>query len=63
MIAAVSASIEAPLLVGGGITTPEKAWRNCRAGADVVIVGNAIEKDITLIKEMSAAVKEAAVSI
>ena len=56
MIAKVSAVIEAPLVVGGGITDPEKAYLNCRAGADVIVIGNAIEKDASLIKEMSAAI-------
>jgi putative glycerol-1-phosphate prenyltransferase len=45
-----------PLIVGGGIVDPEKAYLNCKAGADVVVVGNAIEKDSSLIKEMAAAV-------
>ncbi|TAH01958.1 MAG: geranylgeranylglyceryl/heptaprenylglyceryl phosphate synthase [Sphingobacteriales bacterium] len=56
MIQKVAAIIEAPLIIGGGITTPEKAYLNCKAGADVIVVGNAIEKDPTLIKEMSAAI-------
>ena len=56
MIAGVANAIEVPLVVGGGITDPEKAYRNCKAGADVIVVGNAIEKDISLIKEISAAV-------
>ena len=56
MIEKVAQSIEAPLIVGGGITNPEKAYLNCKAGADVIVIGNAIEKDISLIKEMSAAI-------
>lgn len=60
MIAAVAEQITVPLIVGGGIQYPEKAYRNCRAGADIVVVGNAIEKDPALIKEMSAAVHAAA---
>ncbi len=56
MIQKVSASISIPLIVGGGITDPEKAYLNCKAGADVIVVGNAIEKDPTLIKEISAAI-------
>ncbi|MEO6313371.1 MAG: geranylgeranylglyceryl/heptaprenylglyceryl phosphate synthase [Chitinophagaceae bacterium] len=56
MIEKVAHSIEIPLIVGGGITDPEKAYRNCKAGADVLVIGNAIEKDISLIKEMSAAI-------
>jgi phosphoglycerol geranylgeranyltransferase len=56
MIAAVSATIQVPLIIGGGITTAEKAYLNCKAGADVIVIGNAIEKDATLIKEMSSAI-------
>ena len=56
MIEKVAKVIEAPLVIGGGITDPEKAYRNCKAGADVIVIGNAIEKDASLIKEMSAAI-------
>ena len=41
--------IESPLIVGGGIIEPEKAYLNCKAGADIIVVGNAIEKDASLI--------------
>jgi len=56
MIHKVATHIEAPLIIGGGIVDPEKAYINCKAGADVIVVGNAIEKDTSLIKEMAAAV-------
>ncbi len=56
MIKLVADHIEAPLVIGGGITDPEKAYLDCKAGADVIVVGNAIEKDASLIKEMSDAV-------
>ena len=56
MISAVAASIDIPLIVGGGITDPEKAYLNCKAGANMIVIGNAIEKDPSLIKEMSAAI-------
>jgi phosphoglycerol geranylgeranyltransferase len=56
MIQKVSSCIEVPLIVGGGIVTAEKAYLNCKAGADVIVVGNAIEKDTSLIKEIAAAV-------
>jgi putative glycerol-1-phosphate prenyltransferase len=56
MIEAVAKHIEVPLIVGGGIIEPEKAYLNCKAGADVIVVGNAIEKDASLIKEMSDAI-------
>ncbi|SJZ37936.1 geranylgeranylglyceryl/heptaprenylglyceryl phosphate synthase [Sediminibacterium ginsengisoli] len=63
MIERVARHIEVPLIIGGGITEPEKAYRNCKAGADVIVVGNAIEKDPSLIREMSAAVHSVAVEV
>ena len=56
MIELVSKNIEVPLIIGGGITEPEKAYLNCKAGADVIVVGNAIEKDESLIIEIASAV-------
>jgi phosphoglycerol geranylgeranyltransferase len=63
MIESVAKSISSPLIIGGGITDPEKAYLNCKAGADVIVVGNAIEKDASLIKEMSDAVHSVAVKV
>ncbi len=60
MIETVSGAIDIPLIVGGGIRTPEQAHADVKAGADVVVVGNAIEKDPSLIREIAAAVKEGA---
>lgn len=56
MISAVSMAVDIPLIIGGGISTPEKAAANVAAGADVIVVGNAIEKDPALITDISAAV-------
>jgi phosphoglycerol geranylgeranyltransferase len=63
MIEKVASCIEVPLIIGGGITQPEKAYLNCKAGADVIVVGNAIEKDPMLIKEIASAVHSVPVSI
>ncbi len=56
MIHLVAQHIHVPLVIGGGITDPEKAYLNCKAGADLLVVGNAIEKDPSLIREMAAAI-------
>lgn len=63
MIEKVSSCIDVPLIIGGGITQPEKAYLNCKAGADVIVVGNAIEKDPMLIKEIASAVHSIPVTI
>ena len=63
MIAMVAKCIEIPLVIGGGIKDPEKAYLNCKAGADLIVVGNAIEKDESLIREMSAAIHSSAIVV
>ncbi|MBE2289161.1 MAG: geranylgeranylglyceryl/heptaprenylglyceryl phosphate synthase [Chitinophagaceae bacterium] len=59
MIRKVSNNISVPLIVGGGIRTPEKVYDNCRAGANIVVVGNAIERDPLLIRDMAQATRAA----
>ena len=56
MIALVAKNIDVPLVIGGGIRDAEKAYLNCKAGADVIVVGNAIEKEPSLLEEIAAAV-------
>lgn len=56
MIHQVAKYIQIPLVIGGGITTPEKALENCIAGADIIVVGNAVEKDPNLIKSIATAI-------
>ena len=56
MIKAVRKYVDVPLIIGGGIGSGEKAIANCRAGADIIVVGNAIEKDENLIGEIADAI-------
>lgn len=56
MIATVRQSVDTPLIIGGGINSGKKATANCEAGADVIVVGNAIEKDENLIEEIANAI-------
>lgn len=45
MIQAVSRHIDIPLIVGGGLRTEADIEAACRAGADMVVVGTALERD------------------
>ena len=58
MIRSVKDKLSVPLIVGGGIRNPETARESCRAGADMIVVGTAIEQDMQLIREIALAVKE-----
>jgi putative glycerol-1-phosphate prenyltransferase len=59
MIQKVSSNISIPLFIGGGIHSPEKVYANAKGGANVIVVGNAIERDPLLIRDLAQATKEA----
>jgi len=58
MISTVKKSVNVPLIVGGGINTPEKALNALQAGADLIVVGNVLEKSPDLLTEISDKVYE-----
>ncbi|MBC5994212.1 geranylgeranylglyceryl/heptaprenylglyceryl phosphate synthase [Pontibacter cellulosilyticus] len=53
MIAAVREAVDVPVIVGGGINTTHKAKTALDAGADVIVVGNHIEKNPGFLAEVS----------
>ena len=53
MIEKVKENISVPLILGGGIRTPETAREKFKAGADVIVVGNAIESDQSLLTRIA----------
>jgi phosphoglycerol geranylgeranyltransferase len=58
MIKEVNKHVNIPVIVGGGINRPDLAITACKAGADIIVVGNAIEKDPALLEKISNAVHE-----
>ncbi len=54
MVKRVRSWTSAPLLVGGGITTAEKAAELYAAGANVLVVGTAAWKNPEFVRELSA---------
>jgi putative glycerol-1-phosphate prenyltransferase len=58
MVAAVSKTIDIPVMVGGGIRTPEIAAKKVEAGAAFVVIGNHFEdaKNYSKMKEFSDAI-------
>jgi putative glycerol-1-phosphate prenyltransferase len=51
VIREVKKSISIPLIVGGGINTPDKAKKVIEAGADLLVVGTAFEQNIINLNE------------
>jgi phosphoglycerol geranylgeranyltransferase len=58
MISTVRKAVNIPLIVGGGINTARKAINALEAGADLIVIGNALEKDPDLLTEVSEKIYE-----
>lgn len=61
MIREVKKNISVPLIVGGGIRTPEDAYNVCKAGADIIVIGTAAEELPQVLSEISQAIKNKAI--
>lgn len=57
MVAAVKRELSIPLVVGGGIRSPDAARATARAGADIVVTGTVIEEDQAKLQAIIDAVK------
>jgi putative glycerol-1-phosphate prenyltransferase len=53
MINEVSQAVSIPVIVGGGIKTEQQLSKACKAGADIIVVGTAIESDVSKIESFS----------
>ncbi len=51
MISAVSKAIDVPLMIGGGIRSVEALSKACQAGADLIVVGNVLEQNLSLLND------------
>lgn len=56
-IKTVRKAIEIPLIVGGGIRSPENAIEAVEAGADIIVTGTVAEEDFDLCREIIAVIK------
>ena len=58
MVAAVRKNVDLPIILGGGIKTPEVAMQKAKAGADFIVTGNVLEDnpDPKLIREFADAI-------
>ena len=57
LVKAVNSYIDIPIIVGGGIRSPESAYEKVQAGASFIVTGSVIENDsMALIKEFADAI-------
>jgi len=56
MIKEVKKNINIPLIVGGGIRTPEDAYNVISAGADMIVIGTIAEEQPELVQQIAKAV-------
>ncbi len=59
MIKEIRKIISIPIIVGGGIKTPEQARRKIEVGANVIVTGSIVEEKIEKIKDIIKAIKSA----
>ncbi|MBA3663459.1 MAG: phosphoglycerol geranylgeranyltransferase [Bacteroidetes bacterium] len=57
LVKKIKQTVSIPVIVGGGIDSSRKATALINAGANMIVVGNALEKNIHLIKEIGTAFK------
>ena len=54
MIREVKRNISIPLIVGGGMRTREDIIKTYKSGADIVVVGNAVENNLNLLQTLAS---------
>ena len=59
MIEQVKQNINIPVIVGGGLCTPEQVSEVAKAGSDIIVIGTAFEQNSGLVSEMADAVHKA----
>jgi len=52
IISEVRKCVDLPIIVGGGLRNPEQVKAARNAGASMVVVGNALEKDLGILKDL-----------
>ncbi len=58
IVSRVKANLNIPLIVGGGLNTPEKARKALDSGADILIIGNGAEKSMDLLFDIADQVQQ-----
>jgi phosphoglycerol geranylgeranyltransferase len=56
LIKEVKRHISIPLIVGGGLKNPEQVKNISKAGADIMVVGNAIENNLEILESLVKAI-------
>ncbi len=57
-IRAVRSEVALPIVVGGGIRTPERARQALHAGADLIVVGNGLELNAGWLPELAGVIRQ-----
>lgn len=56
-VRAVRSAISIPLIVGGGLRTPQAVNERLAAGADIIVTGTAVENEVEKLEEIIKAIK------
>jgi phosphoglycerol geranylgeranyltransferase len=57
LVREVKRNISVPLIVGGGLKSPQQIFEIAKAGADIIVVGNAVENNPDILEPLVKALK------
>jgi phosphoglycerol geranylgeranyltransferase len=57
LVREVKRNISIPLIVGGGLKSPQQVADIAKAGADIIVVGNAVENNLDIMEPLVKALK------
>jgi phosphoglycerol geranylgeranyltransferase len=57
LVQLVKSNISIPLIVGGGLKNPQQIIDISKAGADIIVVGNAVENNLEILESLVKALK------
>jgi len=58
LVRVARAQLKVPLIVGGGLTTPEAVKERLQAGADIIVTGTSIENDFEAMQDIIKTIKK-----
>ena len=54
LVKSVKKQVTIPVIIGGGIDSRAKALAAIKTGANMIVIGNALEKNVYLLRDISA---------
>jgi putative glycerol-1-phosphate prenyltransferase len=54
LVKAIKKQVQIPIILGGGIDSAAKTKAAIKTGANMIVIGNALEKNVYLLRDISS---------